>query len=75
MLSLKSGDGSMKLFAVVMLSLTMLSGCASLPTVLGVVTVKSVCTVWTPLTYSKKDTPVTQHEIVVNNERREGFCS
>jgi hypothetical protein len=64
----------MKLFAVAILSLTTLSGCASLPMVVGVVTVKSVCTVWSPISYSKKDTGVTQHEIVVNNERREGFC-
>lgn len=65
----------MKLFAVVMLSLTMLTGCDSLRTTVGVVTVKSVCTLWQPIGYSKKDTGETQHAIVKNDETRQGFCS
>lgn len=65
----------MKLFAVVMLSLLTLTGCGSLRTVAGVVTVKSVCTLWQPIGYSKNDTKQTQHELVVNDEKREGFCS
>jgi hypothetical protein len=52
--------------------LLILPGCAT-PTA-TVATNKSVCEVWKPVSWSKKDTDQTITEVKVNNARREGWC-
>ena len=60
-------------FLPVMLCLAILPGCASLTG--SVATNTSVCSVWKPIGWSKKDTDETIIEVKVNNARREAWCS
>lgn len=34
-----------------------------------------VCSVWTPVTYSSRDTEQTQHEARANNAARDAYCA
>jgi hypothetical protein len=62
-------------FALATLLLLTLSGCGSL-TGIGATkaTNSTVCNVWRPIGWSKKDTDQTIAEIKVNNARQEGWC-
>lgn len=55
-----------------MLSMSVLTGCASLTSLSGTNT--AACAVWQPISWSKKDTDQTITEVKINNARREGFC-
>jgi hypothetical protein len=57
--------------ALASLSIFLLSGCA---TMTGTVGTKAACTVWSDISWSKKDTDQTIAEIKRNNARRDGFC-
>jgi hypothetical protein len=49
-----------------------LTGCASM--IATKETNGTVCNIWQPVSWSKKDTDQTIQEIKVNNARREGWC-
>ena len=59
-------------FALAIMLLFLLSGCAT--TTATVATNASVCAIWKPVSWSKKDTDQTITEIKVNNARREAWC-
>ena len=59
-------------FALAIMLLFLLGGCAT--TTATVATNASVCAVWKPVSWSKKDTDQTITEIKVNNARREAWC-
>ena len=48
------------------------AGCAKMTGI--VATNASVCQVWKPIGWSKKDTDRTIIEVKVNNARRDGWC-
>lgn len=60
------------LFGLVIGLLLILPGCAT--TTATVATNQSVCEVWKPVSWSKKDTDQTITEVKINNARREGWC-
>ena len=55
--------------ALVMVCL-LLAGCQTTTATGGT----SVCSVWRPITWSVKDTPETQEQVVLSNARRKGYC-
>jgi hypothetical protein len=55
-----------------MLSILLLSGCASQTAT--VATNGAVCKVWRDVSWSSKDTTATIIEVKQNNARREGWC-
>lgn len=57
--------------ALVMLSMFLVTGCSQ---TMATAETKAVCSVWTSISWSKKDTPLTIVEIKVNNARRAGYC-
>lgn len=59
-------------FALVMLSMFLLTACASQTK--PAVTVSSVCAIWPQTSYSKRDTDETIKGNKFNNARRSGFC-
>lgn len=50
-----------------------LTGCASLTNTFGTEE-QTVCAVWKPITYSRRDTDETIVQVRVNNARRDAWC-
>mgnify|MGYP003349756966 CR=1 FL=1 len=59
-------------YALVMLSMFLLTGCA-IP-ISTRETNTSACAVWRDISWSRKDTDQTITEVKINNARRDGFC-
>ena len=59
-------------YALVIVSMFALTGCASLTGTRATNTAS--CSVWKDISWSKKDTDQTITEIKVNNARREAWC-
>ena len=66
-----SGEIVMR-YALVMLSLSLLTGCVNVTTTPAIN--GSVCSVWRDVSWSRKDTDQTITEIKINNARRDGYC-
>ena len=64
--------GHKPLFVLATMLLLTLPGCGT--TMATVATNQTVCDVWKPVGWSKKDTDQTVTEVKVNNARREGWC-
>lgn len=47
-----------------------LTGCTTLMGSVG-----TECSIWKPITWSKKDTAQTVEEVKINNARREAWCA
>lgn len=57
--------------------MTLVTACSPTTTTRTVETeiTAGVCSVWTPVTYSSRDTDQTQHEARANNAARDAYCA